>query len=360
MLRRHSLCTLLASLTQQAFFTIPKKGDTMNRFAPILAAIGIVASTAIPAFAHHSYGHHSYYHGHQGCGYYSRYYGCCLNSTCTYYINQGDAWYDQGNYDQAIANYTQAIANDPNCALAYNQRGAAWFSKGDFDKAITDDTLAIANNRRDATAYNNRSAAWDAKNELDKALADANLALAIEPSYAEAYISRGAIWYNKGEYDKAIADDNAALAIDPNLAQAYSDRAGDWNMKGDYAKAKADFDQAIAMDANNAEYYNDLAFFQATCLDPQFRNGQQAFANATKAYQLTNGTNVGNISILASVYAENGDFAQAITWQQKARGLTKTQEMKQRYLARLELFKEGKPFRLDPKTAMQIPTVVAK
>jgi tetratricopeptide (TPR) repeat protein len=174
------------------------------------------------------------------------------------------------------------------------------------------------------------------------------------------WASRGAIWYNKGEYDKAIADDNSALAIDPNSAQAYEDRAGDWNMKGEYAKAKADFDQAIALNANNAEYYNDLAFFQATCLDPRFRDGQQAFANATKAYQLTHGSNAdGNFSVLASVYAENGDFAQAITWQQKALDLTKSQEMKQRYLARLGLFKQDKPFRLDPKTAMQIPTVVA-
>ena len=32
--------------------------------------------------------------------------------------------------------------------------------------------------------------------------------------------------------------------------------------------------------------------------------------------------------------------------------------MKQRYLARVELFKHGKPFRLDPKTARQVPTVV--
>ncbi len=40
--------------------------------------------------------------------------------------------------------------------------------------------------------------------------------------------------------------------------------------------------------------------------------------------------------------------------------MTKSQEMKQRYLARLELFKQNKPFRLDPKTALQVPTVVAK
>lgn len=152
----------------------------------------------------------------------------------------------------------------------------------------------------------------------------------LDPSYAEAYVSRGAILYNKGDFDKAIADENAALAIDPSMAQAYGNRGSAWDLKGEYAKAKADFDQALAIDGNNAEFIDELAFFQATCLDPQFRNGQQAFANASKAFQLTGGTGASTISVLASVYAENGDFTQAITYQQKALDLTPSQEMKQR------------------------------
>ena len=77
---------------------------------------------------------------------------------------------------------------------------------------------------------------------------------------------------------------------------------------------------------------------------------------------MTNGNNAnGNFSVLASVYAENGDFAKALEWQGKAIDLVKSDAMKQRYLARVELFKQGKPFRMDPKTAMQVPTpTVAK
>jgi len=267
------------------------------------------------------------------------------------YVSQGDAWDSQGNYDNAIAAYTQAIAYDPNCALAYAQRGAVWYEKGEYDKAITDDTQAIAIAPNYAAAYNNRSAAWDAKDEFDKGIADTNQALAIAPSFVDAYVSRGALWYNKGEYDKAIADDNQALAINPSVAQAYDNRASAWIMKGDYEKAKADFNQAIAIDSNCSGYYNDLAFFQATCLDPRYRDGKRAFENASKAYQLSNGNNAdNNFSVLASAYAENGDFAQALEWQGKAVTLVKNDKMKQRYLARVELFKQGKPFRLDPKT----------
>jgi tetratricopeptide (TPR) repeat protein len=126
-------------------------------------------------------------------------------------------------------------------------------------------------------------------------------------------------------------------------------------LKGEFEKAKADYLQAIAIDGNNASYYNQLAFFQATCVDAKFRDGQQAFANASRAYQLSNGNNAdNNFSVLASVYAENGDFAQALQWQQRAVELTSSPETKQRYLARIELFKQNKPFRMDLKTAMQI------
>ena len=89
----------------------------------------------------------------------------------------------------------------------------------------------------------------------------------------------------------------------------------------------------------------------------RYRDGQKAFENASKAYQLTNGNNAnGNFSVLASVYAENGDFPRPFSGRKKAIDLTKSNEMKLRYLARVELFKQGKPFRMDPKTAMQVPT----
>ena len=331
----------------------------MLRLYSLLTVFGILSAAAVPAWAHH-YHSHGYYHSYSGCGYYTSCYGTSYCSTCVYYINQGDAWDNQGSHDNAIADYTQAIASEPNCALAYNQRGAAYFEMGQYDRAIADYTQAIAINRNFAAAYNNRGAALDAENEFDKALADTNIALALEPSYVEAYVSRGAILYNQQKYDDGIAADNQALAIDPSSAQAYADRAANWNMKGEYEKAKADYYQSIAIDPNCVDYYNQLAFFQATCLDAKFRDGKQAFANASKAFQLSNGNNAdGNFSVLASAYAENGDFTAALSWQNKALDLTKSQEMKQRYLARVELFKQNKPFRLDPKTAMQVPVVGA-
>ena len=51
-------------------------------------------------------------------------------------LESGTAWFDKGDFDNAIRDYTQAIRLDPKSAVAYCNRGLAWSNKGDFDKAI--------------------------------------------------------------------------------------------------------------------------------------------------------------------------------------------------------------------------------
>ncbi len=52
---------------------------------------------------------------------------------------------------------------------------------------------------------------------------------------------------------------------------------------------------------------------------------------------------------LAAAYAENGDFAKAREWQEKAIDLA-DEEGKTDGRARLELYKQGKPYRMEAKS----------
>jgi hypothetical protein len=52
---------------------------------------------------------------------------------------------------------------------------------------------------------------------------------------------------------------------------------------------------------------------------------------------------------LAAVYAESGDFEKAKEWQAKAVEMTPDEKNKQDGRARLELYKQGKPYREEPK-----------
>jgi hypothetical protein len=55
----------------------------------------------------------------------------------------GKAYYDQEDYDRAIADYTEAIRMKPGYAPAYVGRGNAYSKKGDYDRAIADYTQEI-------------------------------------------------------------------------------------------------------------------------------------------------------------------------------------------------------------------------
>ena len=240
------------------------------------------------------------------------------------YFDRGNAWYDQGEYDKAIADFDQAIRLKPNFADVYVRRGNAWFHKGEYDKAIADYNQVLRVNPNDDVAYNNRGNAWDYKGEHDKAIADYNQVLRLNPNDAVAYNNRGEALRKKGEFDKALADYNQAIRLNPNYALAY----------------------------------NNLATIQATCPDGKYRDGRKALQNANKAYQLDGGKRWTYAGTLAEANAENGDFAKAREWGAKAiemAGKDKTANAKvvEGFRAEIELFKQGKPYREEPKQNWQ-------
>ena len=72
--------------------------------------------------------------------------------------------------------------------------------------------------------------------------------------------------------------------------------------------------------------------------------------NATRACELTGERDWCSVCTLGEAYAENGDFEKARESAAKALTLASREEDKQICRARLELFKQGKPYREEPKT----------
>jgi tetratricopeptide (TPR) repeat protein len=192
-----------------------------------------------------------------------------------------------------------------------------------------------------------RGGAWGAKDEYDKEIADYTEALAIDPKNANAYIGRGMARFDKGEHDQAFADFNRSLAVDPKCANACVARGCPWGRKGEYDKAIADYTIAVGIDPKGPSAYNSLAWIYATCPDAKYRDGDKAVENANKANQLQGGKCWGYLATLAAAYAESGDFVKAQEWQGKAIELA-PEFAKPDYRSRLELYKQGKPYREQP------------
>ncbi len=229
----------------------------------------------------------------------------------------------------------------------YVKRGWASANKGEDDKAIADYTKALAIDPKNVNSYISRGAVWHAKGEDDKAIADYTKALAIDPKNVNSYINRGNAWHAKGEHDKAIADYTKALAIDPKNVNSYISRGAVWHAKGEYGKAITDYTKAVAIAPKADRAYLNLAFIYAACPDAKYRDGKKSVESAIKADELTGGKDPAVLHTLAAAYAESGDFAKAQEFQTKAIERA-PEQWRPELRARLELYKQGKPYHEPP------------
>lgn len=131
---------------------------------------------------------------------------CVRAQTAEKYLQSGNDFYKEDNFDQAIYAYTKAIDINPNLARAYNNRGVAYARENSMSRAIADFTMAIANNLNDAEAYNNRGHAYVEQGNLSQAIADYTQAVNINSLYTKAYKNRCVLYFKMKEYDKAWAD----------------------------------------------------------------------------------------------------------------------------------------------------------
>ena len=77
------------------------------------------------------------------------------------------------------------------------------------------------------------------------------------------------------------------------------------------------------------------------------RDQRQAVESATRACELTGWKEAGYLDTLAAAYADAGDFDAAVKWQTKASSLYSNTEDKITGEARLNLYRERKPYRED-------------
>jgi tetratricopeptide (TPR) repeat protein len=113
-----------------------------------------------------------------------------LDYTNAYY-NRGNLYYEQKNYNQAIADYNVTI-----------DFYAAYTAAKDLDYDYSD-------------AYYNRGLCYFNKNQYDQAIADYQDAININPGFIWAHYSKGYIHFLKGEYSQALAEFQQVLNL-PN------------------------------------------------------------------------------------------------------------------------------------------------
>ena len=174
----------------------------------------------------------------------------------TYFL-RGNACYDLGLYDLAIANYNKAIQLKPDYDHIYNNRGLAKIWGGQHFAAISDFDKAIQLKPDYADAYYNRGFAKDHLGQYTAAISDYDKAIQLESNAADAYVNRGVAKHKLRQYLAAISDFDKAIQLKPNDAMAYYNRGLAKYYLGQYFAAISDCDKAIQLKPDYADaYYN--------------------------------------------------------------------------------------------------------
>lgn len=112
-------------------------------------------------------------------------------------------------------------SEDSNLELTYTQRGNAYFEKGQYTQAIGEYNEALEKNPSYIVAYHNRSVAYTRLEQYDRAVNDCNKALQLDPQHANSYYTRGLSYWHLGSKNQAIKDFQAAAKLKNKEAQGF-------------------------------------------------------------------------------------------------------------------------------------------
>ena len=142
--------------------------------------------------------------------------------TDEYEINYFDKAYAEdeiGFSSEAIDDYTKYLEDNPDSAVAYNNRGWAKKYSKDYsmEDAIEDYNKAIDLESDNADYTNNRAIAYYENDEYEKAIADWNKVLEINPEYEIDYFDKANAEYKEGFFNDAI------LSVEKHLSDNFDD-----------------------------------------------------------------------------------------------------------------------------------------
>jgi tetratricopeptide (TPR) repeat protein len=266
--------------------------------------------------------------------------------------NLGNALLQKGSVDEAIAHFQTALHSKPGNAETHYNLGNALFQKGSVDEAIAHFQTALQIKPDDAEAHNNLGTALFQKGSVDEAIAHFQAALQIKPDYANGHINLGNILLEKGNVDEAIAQYQKALQIKPDDAEAHNNLGNALLQKGSVGEAITQFQKALEIEPGYPEALNSLAWVLATCSQASLRNGNKAVELAQRANQLTGGENPAILHTLAAAYAEAGRYNDAMQSAQKAIELAKAarqQDLAEQLGGEMKLYAAGFPYHQESK-----------
>ncbi len=270
--------------------------------------------------------------------------------------NTGEPAFDErvedslrGRRRRVVRTYRVEKAEGDLLWLRAERSGArGWAPAGDvvpLDRAVAIFSEELRDHADDPAVYLDRAAVLADQGDFAAAVADCDAAIRLDPESEVAHVCRGNFLASSGELDRALADFDRAIQLDPGYALAHYSRGFTAVLKGDARRALADLDEAARLDPRDPLAPRARAWLLAAWHDPAVRDPSSAVASGTRACELTDWSDAPSLAALAAAHASAGDFAAAVSTQEKAVALRPEGPARIEAHRRLALYRGGSPYR---------------
>jgi tetratricopeptide (TPR) repeat protein len=255
--------------------------------------------------------------------------------------NQLRYWHD----NESLFRHALAVTRDND--IAHVNLAFALERQGRFDEALAEYREALRLEPRSYQIHNSYGNLLGKMDRPDEALAEYREAIRLNPQIPFLHNNLGAELARLGRFDEAMNAFTNAAQLDPVSPWPHFQMARVLLQQGRDAEAIAKLHEALRLDPDNISILAYTAHVLAANENPEFRDGKAAFAFATRANDLSGGTQPQALDALGMAEAELGRFAEAQAVTQKAFDLAHLAKMKnfEQLQQRLQLYQNRQPWR---------------
>jgi protein O-GlcNAc transferase len=164
-----------------------------------------------------------------------------------HHYEKGNALYEQGRMDEAIAAYRDAVRLKPDYSEAFNNLGAALQAHGMMDEALAAYRKAVELQPDYAMAWSNLGSCLQLRGILDDAVAAYRKAIRLNPGYALAHYNLGNALRALRRPSESIDAFRTAVQLRPDFEEAYSNLGAVLHEQGRLEEALAAYREALRL-----------------------------------------------------------------------------------------------------------------
>jgi tetratricopeptide (TPR) repeat protein len=231
-------------------------------------------------------------------------------------VDAASAWglalASQGKPEEAAHVFQTALQSNPDSGLLHYDLGTALLQMR---------TSAEGRSRMASGAGKTQeaqAAATEAKGLADDALRHFIKASRNKVDSPAFWCAYGQLLNQLGQYAEAEPQLLRSITEDAGMAAAQFQLAVADDHLGKYADAIAHYNKVLTLTPDNTDTLNSLALLYATATNAEVRTSKMAVQLATRACDATGNQNARFMDTLARSYAADGDYFQAIAWEDKA------------------------------------------